>query len=350
MVDAGDVLLCPRCRSSLSDDGDHLLCASSHRFPVVQGVAVLLRDDVQHTIGIAERSLTLAEEWTKGKRDDPMFVDTLGISDQEREGVRNSAESADDGIDPVISYLIGATNGILYKSVIGNLERVPIPELRLPAGKGGRLVDLGCNWGRWSLAAAAKGWRPIGVDPSLGAVLAAKRLAAKRGLSFEGVVGDARHLPLANSAIDAAFSYSVLQHFSKPDARLALREIARVVRPDGEIRVQMASCTGVRSAQHMFRRRFREPTDFEVRYWWPAMLLRECRTIFGDGVLEVDCYFGLGLQQTDKDLYSPLGRKVLTASEVLRRASNAVPPLKLLADSLYLVARNKQELESTGSV
>jgi SAM-dependent methyltransferase/uncharacterized protein YbaR (Trm112 family) len=330
-------LACPVDRMPLVQAGDRLACGAGHRYPVVQGVPVLLRGDVAHTIGIAGQSLKLAQRWVEGQRDDPLFIETLGLSGAERAGIRAALAAGDHPVDPVIAHLIGATNGILYKSLVGRLERVPIPSLRLPPGNGRRLLDVGCNWGRWSLAAGRNGYRPIGIDPSLGAVLAAKRLALMRGLPFEGIVGDARHLPLADGAVDAAFSYSVLQHFSKPDALAALTEIARAIRPGGSYRIQMASATGIRSLQHLIRRRFRTPRDFEVRYWLPPALKRAFKRIFGDARLEVDCFFGLGLQATDYDLYGTLGRLLVTTSEALRRASGRIAPLRYAADSLYIV-------------
>ena len=48
--------------------------------------------------------------------------------------------------------------------------------LRDLAGRTGgtRLLDIGCSWGRWSLAAAARGYDAVGIDPSLGAIMAAR--------------------------------------------------------------------------------------------------------------------------------------------------------------------------------
>lgn len=138
-------------------------------------------------------------------------------------------------------------------------------------------------------------------------------------------------------------SYSVLQHLLKPDARVALRQIARVVRPGGNYRIQMAWAVGVRSLQHIARRRFRRPKNFEVSYWLPYALYYEFERIFGDAHLEVDCYFGLGLQPSDYDLYGTPGRMLLSLSEMLRRASRAIAPLKYLADSLYVVGSNLPE-------
>ncbi len=345
--DAFDRLACPVDKLPFVRSGEWLECDRGHRYPMVQGVPVLLREDVAQTIGLAARSREMAVLWAEGERSDPFFVDTLGISEMEKAQVRDGLATGGGTVDAVISNLVGATNGILYKGLIGNLDRVPIPQMRLPtapAAEARRLLDIGCSWGRWSLAAAASNYKPIGIDPSLGAVLAARRLARMRGLPFEGIVGDARYLPLRSDTFDTVFSYSVLQHFSKDSARTAIKEAARVLRPDGGFRIQMASATGVRSLQHMAKRGFREPSGFEVRYWLPLTLLREFRNTFGDAHLEVDCFFGLGLQASDYDLYGAAGRALLSISEALRKTSRVVPPLKHAADSLYIVGRNNWKL------
>src|SRR5204863_8472237 len=136
----------------------------------------------------------------------------------------------------------------------GVLDRYPIPVLRLPDGGGRRLLDVGCSWGRWSMAAARNGYRVVGIDPSLGAVMAARRVA--RDLKFDAsfVVGDARFLPFVQDSFDTVFSYSVIQHFSKVDAKQAIGEIARVLAHGGTTKVQMPSQLGIRCLYHQFRR------------------------------------------------------------------------------------------------
>jgi SAM-dependent methyltransferase len=163
---------------------------------------------------------------------------------------------ADDFIDPIVSFLVGATNGIAYKHLRGRLSDYPIPELRLPTANGKVLLDVGCNWGRWCIAAARLGYVPIGVDPSLGAVLAAKRVAAQLGLYIQLVVGDARFLPFPSDSMDFAFSYSVLQHFARADAISAVKEIGRVLKTGGMSLVQMPTVCGVRCLYHQARGNF----------------------------------------------------------------------------------------------
>ena len=87
-----------------------------------------------------------------------------------------------DFIDKSWQGEIPYTSGNLYFSIQNKLTRYPIPECRLPQGNGERLLDIGCNWGRWSIAAAQKGYRPVGIDPSLDAVLAARRVSRQLGV------------------------------------------------------------------------------------------------------------------------------------------------------------------------
>jgi SAM-dependent methyltransferase len=337
------LLVCPYDGLPLSRDGRDLRCTNDHAFPIVDDVPVLLRSDVPHTIGLASNSLREAWADVEGTNADPWFIDTLGISDEQKNGVRISG-SRGDYVDPVVSRLVAATNGILYKHVVGLLLDYPIPEIRLADGEGKILLDIGCSWGRWSMAAAKKAYLPVGLDPSLGAILAAKRVANSLGLPFYGVVADARFLPFRAGCFDVVFSYSVLQHFSKVDARLALLEIRRVLHTDGAFLVQMASALGIRSIQHQMRRRFSEPKDFDVRYWTPSELLRTFRDIFGAAELEVDCYFGLGLQPADIRLMSGIRKLMIHGSEALRSVSKAFKPMVYVADSLYLRSRSAGQI------
>ena len=74
-------------------------------------------------------------------------------------------------------------------------------------------------------------------------------------------------LPFADETFDRVYSHSVLQHFSKPDARNTLGEVARTLKPGGVARIQMANKLGIRSLQHQFARGFTEPANFDVRYY-----------------------------------------------------------------------------------
>lgn len=344
-----EILACPVDRSPLRFDSgaSELHSATGRRYPVVDGVPVLLRDDLPPTVGFMAESITAARRHVAGEvsarpvEGYPWFAKTIGISDAQRDQLARAVEAhvaRSDGVDPVANLLVAATGGYAYAKVVGALTRLPIPTAPTLRSDAAPTLDLGCSWGRWSLALGTARHQVVGLDPSLGAVLAARRIAAQRRVSAAFVVGDARHLPFRSSTFAAAHSYSVLQHFSVDDASDAIRELGRVLRPGGEALVQMASATGVRSLQHQLRRRFRTPTGFEVRYWTRKALASTFEAAIGPTSVEVDCFFGLGLQDSDLDLMPTLARFATRTSEVLKRASSSHSGrwLSRVADSLYL--------------
>jgi 2-polyprenyl-3-methyl-5-hydroxy-6-metoxy-1,4-benzoquinol methylase len=192
----------------------------------------MLRDDLHQTMPIARASLARArnEPGAVDLRNPRLFLESLSISDAEKEQALNLARLTENKIDPVVSVIIAATNGLLYKHLIGKLNNYPIPDFRLPTGDNKILLDIGCNWGRWSIAAARKGYKVIGIDPSLGAIMAAKRVARQLDLDIEYLVADGRYLPFENESFDVVFSYSVIQHFSKEDALRTIKEISRILK------------------------------------------------------------------------------------------------------------------------
>jgi len=342
-------LACPRDHSPLRRRGRDLLeCDYQHSYPIIDGVPVLLRDDIQQTIGIAERSLAAARNAAGAPPEtelDALYIDTLGISDIEKEGVAELARShvgkAQRPIDPVVAYMVAAINGILYKGALGKLDHYPIPVLRLPEGHGRTLLDIGCNWGRWSAAAARLGYRPVGIDPSLGAVLAAKRMCRELGLEAQFCVADGRYLPFAPGSFDRAFSYNVLQHLSVENVSLVLDALHRALKSGGHALVQMPNKFGVRCLYHQLRRGFREPRDFEVRYWTLAELAAKFEEKLGPSAISVDCFFGLGLQASDAPMMPPAKRALIYGSEALRHTSSLVPLLLQSADSVYVRSINR---------
>jgi SAM-dependent methyltransferase/uncharacterized protein YbaR (Trm112 family) len=305
-------LACPRDRSALRADGETLICAEGHGYPFVDGIPVLLVDD--------ELEPTQPGYWARP---------------EQIEAVRRAEPPPveGDGVDPYVAELIIGTHGNLYRKLARGMSRYPIPHFPLPSGAGKRLLDIGCNWGRWSIAATRAGYDVIGIDPSFEAIVAARRIARQVGASSQYVVADARRLPFADASFDVVFSYGVLQHFSKGDVAGAVREIARVVEPDGYSWVQMPNAYGARNIYQLARRRFREGSAFEVRYWTPD----ELRRVFGEigpTQLTTDGFLTLNPQTADLDLLPVHLRTLVRGSELLRRASEKVPVLTTVADSV----------------
>ncbi len=305
-------LVCPRDRGALARQGEEAVCAAGHRYPLEDGLPVLLVEEERPT----HRACSLPPE-------DEQLPDPQGAD-----------------VDPVVQELIAATCGRHYLGLVNRLPTYPIPQLRLPPGDGRLFLEVGCNWGRWCVAAARQGYVPVGVDPSLRAIQAARRVARQMGVEAFYVVADARRLPFGDASFPTAFSYSVFQHFSKPDALASFDELGRILEPGGTALVQMANVYGVRSMLNQAReRRWREPRVlFDVRYWSPRELRGELERRVGPTDLAVDGFLTLNPQPTDLDLLPRRYRALVRTSEALRGLANAVPPLTYAADSLYALS------------
>ena len=317
-------LVCPRDTSPLDLRDERLTCRHGHVYPVVDGCPILLIDDVEPTHGYI--------------RDTLATVAALGTARQPPTPVVAPADSG--GVDAFVQDEIVRTSGNLYTALKGRLPRYPIPTSRLPEGRGQRLLDIGCNWGRWSVAAGRRGYRVVGIDPSLGAVMAARRVTRQLGVEALFVVGDARFLPFADDTFDSVFSYGVFQHFSKDNARQSFCQIRRVLRHGHTAWLQMPNRYGIRQYYQHWRRGFTPGEGFDVRYWTPSELRQTFEDLLGPTHMTVDGFFGLGIQASDLDLLPWHSRAVVHASELLRRVSHRWPALTQVADSLYLEAVN----------
>lgn len=310
-------LTCPYDRSPLRNEGNALTCPRGHAFPVFDGVPVLLRRDVESD----HRAFRLTFE----------AIDRGG-----REG-QAVAELRPGEIDAFVQSVIVGSCGNLYAGLRNNLGAYPIPEIELPPGNGQLLLEVGCSWGRWCIAAARKGYVPVGVDPRLGSVRAARRVARQLGVQAWYYVGDGRHLPFEDDTFDVVYCYSVLQHLPKPDVVRSLAEIRRVLKQGGRSRIQMATAFGARALyQRVYRTLSRRPDPDPVRLW----SLREIRETFEHGIgpstLAVHAFGTLNPTSADLPLLPRRARWVVRGSEALRRLSQRFPPLAHVADSVFV--------------
>ena len=325
--------------SPLRVEDDHLISAGGAVYPVVNGVPVLLPPDASNdTLACIQAGRDAA---ARGDHD-PLFIEALGCSAEERKGILQLAALPDRKVDPVVNYLVAATCGNLYKHMIGKLVDYPIPAFRVRNGKGKVLLDIGCNWGRWCVAAGREGFQPLGIDPQLGALMAAKRVTQQLGINAWFVCADARQLPLRSDTVDFGFSYSVLQHLSHNDVARVLTGLAKAMKPGAESLIQMPTAVGLKGLLHRALKGFKAPQGFDVRYWSLGQLQEVFGSLIGATDFSVDCFFGIGLQAADARLMPLPFKTAIMVSEALRSLSHVLPPVTWLADSVYVHSKSNK--------
>jgi len=308
-----EVHACPHDGSALRFHGGALACAQGHSFAVEQGI--------------------------------PLFFE--GARREELPGNMAPAQLSPrvEAIDPFVDHWLVNTHGNLYWRARGRLRRYPIPPWPHRAqGQGKVLVDVGCSWGRWSIAAARVGYRPIGVDVHLDALNAGGRVSRQVGATCDFICASADQLPFRSESVDFIFSYSVLQHLDRQKVLRFFREAGRILKPQGRCLVQLPNTIGpynlVRRIWRGIRRRI--PGPFEMRYW-SRRQISEAVAQAGLSRLEIraDGYFSQNPQLTDLDMLSAAGKLVVLTSYAGCKAASFVPFFTRFADSFWVEARKE---------
>lgn len=125
---------------------------------------------------------------------------------------------------------------------------------RLWAGApaGSRWLDIGCGAGTYSRWLSEQGLDVVGLDYSQPTLEKARTRLPE---SIALCAGDASRLPFPDTAFDGALCFGVLQAVS--DSSTVVREIARVLKPGGEVWIDALNRDGLAARLTQARRRIR---------------------------------------------------------------------------------------------
>jgi len=346
-------LVDPINKLPLKKKNNYFLLRTGDIYPIINNIPIMLPLNKKLNHISAYNSLDFIKDLKKNNfKNDEYFINTTGLSKFEKKmileklnnlrGLKNNKKNELKKCLAIVSGFIAATNGIAYKSSLGNLTNLPIPIIpeKIFENLTQPILDIGCNWGRWSIACSNKKNIIIGIDPCLSAVNVASKLAKNLNINFIGIVGDARFLPFKTNSISSVISYSVIQHFSRKDVNITIKEINRILKPKGFSAVQMPNKIGLRCFYHQILRGFRDGKNFEVRYW----SLKELTKIFsyiGRVKIITDCYLGLGLQDTDFKFMSISGKIALAISKFFKKIPYINSGKILFADSVWVLSEKK---------
>jgi len=129
-----------------------------------------------------------------------------------------------------------------------------------PVPCGATYIDVGCGAATYTRWISAQGVYIIGVDYSHPTLLKAR---ARTPPEFPLCAGDATKLPFATESVDGVLCFGVLQAVS--DSASVVGELARVLKPGGDLWIDALNGSGVAARVERARLRLRGK-DMHLRY------------------------------------------------------------------------------------
>ncbi|WP_444858788.1 class I SAM-dependent methyltransferase [Sphingosinicella sp.] len=118
--------------------------------------------------------------------------------------------------------------------------------------KGARVLEIGCGMGFHSELLLRAGANVTSVDISPTSVSSTQKRLDLKGLKGDVRQMDAEHLDLPDAEFDLVWSWGVIHHSARTGR--VLREINRVMKPDGEVRLMVYNLEGMQAYVTMMRR------------------------------------------------------------------------------------------------
>lgn len=108
-----------------------------------------------------------------------------------------------------------------------------LPKRVLDCGAGGREPPLSLFY--------RHGYHTCGVEIAEEPLAEARRFSAAHNMALNIIRGDMRRIPFPNGWFSFAYSFNAIDFMIKPDIRIAIQEMTRVLRPEGLIYVNVLS-------------------------------------------------------------------------------------------------------------
>jgi uncharacterized protein len=240
----------------------------------------------------------------------------------------------------VVQQQIAATNGIHFVNTIGTLSEYPIPEIPVAHARatGDLLLDIGNGWGRWLVAAANKDYIPVGIDIRLEFCETARKVLHANGKNGYSLVADLQNLPFLNNVFNVVWSFSVIQHTHLDRFTRCLSHIERILADNAYCFLEFPNSNGIRNRFGPAAKPNNSDFDsWDVRYYTPREYEKIFRVFFDNYNYFNHSVLGIGILPGDGKYARGLKNKaIIGASRALSNLVSLIPPMKAIADSLYI--------------
>jgi len=169
--------------------------------------------------------------------------------------------------------------------------------------QGKRVADVGTGKGRFAISFALQGAEVYALDISREMLERARRDAQTAGVQVHYLQGDAENLPYPDHSFDLVVCMETIMHVPHPGK--LLRELARLVRPDGQVLVSMTNKYRInalaRLPETLYQRLRPARQTGTPRYMW-AYSVPTFRCLIRQAGLEIYKLHGQGLFQANARL------------------------------------------------
>ena len=120
------------------------------------------------------------------------------------------------------------------------------PELLTDA----RVLEIGCGWGDFAAWMASRGARSVVGEDFSGVAIEIAR-SRHKGVGVQFNVGDIEHIAHPAETFDLVVSCETIEHVRNPS--VAVKELARVLSPDGTLLLSTPNYLSITGAHRVFR-------------------------------------------------------------------------------------------------
>lgn len=329
-----NIIKCPNCNKNLLVKEKKIVCENCREiYPIIYGIPVL----------ITKKECTRLNLDYYSENTEKKILDS-NIFNKNKNGIMNYLKE-------ILIY----TNGIPYQK-ISEPNKYPIANIPFENNNSDLLLlDIGCGWGRWTISAAQKGYKSIGVDRNLTFLIFAKKISESLNVkNCNFICSDVLNLPIKPDIFDRAFSYSFLQHFSENNLKIILKKTHEIMKSKSIFKTQMVNKYSLRGYYNNYKIEhsrselvkkgwvddIEDESSFKVRYFSYNKIYEIFNDLFILDKIKNYSFFTQA-QFSDIEILPFKYKLLLVITKIANFILNLIPYSKIFSDNLIYTLKKK---------